>query len=231
MGEVILYTLLAIGGISIIYRKLTGKSIDEVSNEIIEHSSNLVKSKKNINENLQDNIKIEVEKINNESTIIELQEYLNKVLDKYAYRSKTVIHHYNINFDETNMIISSSCKTLSSEEMIKLNPAFSALLDSKDPTRFKFTIPLKEIIKLYYEQKKSTEWLIIETKLNKIDFETISDDKKDKIKAVTETQLILKNELRKDNYNCISSIIPAFHKIIITKCKSNHSLESISSFT
>jgi len=33
------------------------------------------------------------EKINNDSTIVELQEYLKKKLNKYSYQSDTIIHN------------------------------------------------------------------------------------------------------------------------------------------
>ena len=81
-------------------------------------------------------------------------------------------------------------------------------------------------IKIYYEEYKNTEWLIIETNPNKIEY----DNNKGEVEAEPESPFILKKELRKDNYNCLSSIIPAFHKIIITKCKNNHSLSSIDPF-
>lgn len=87
-------------------------------------------------------------------------------------------------------------------------------------------MPLKEIVRVYFKEHKKTEWLIIETKQNKIDY----TNGKGEVTASTETQFILKKEFRKDNDNCLSSIIPAFHKIIITKCESNHSLSSIDSF-
>ena len=170
-----------------------------------------------------DDIKIEVEKINNDSSIIELQEFLSKILDKYAYRTEETIHHYTITFDGENMIISSSCQIPLSEEL-KKNPAFAALLGK--PMTSKHTVPLQEIIKLYYKEHKSTIWLIIETKPNKIEY----DNNNGKVEASTESQFILKKELRKDNYHYLSSIIPAFHKIIIAKCDSNHSLSSIDSF-
>lgn len=47
MSDSVLYILLAIGGVSILYRKLTGKSIDQVANEIIDSPSSLLNSKKN----------------------------------------------------------------------------------------------------------------------------------------------------------------------------------------
>ena len=43
MIDSVLYILLAIGGVSILYRKLTGKSIDQVANEIIDSPSSLLK--------------------------------------------------------------------------------------------------------------------------------------------------------------------------------------------
>lgn len=47
MIDSILYILLAIGGVSIFYRKITGKSIDEVADQIIDTPSSLLNSKKN----------------------------------------------------------------------------------------------------------------------------------------------------------------------------------------
>jgi len=151
------------------------------------------------------------EKINNDSTIIELQEYLKKKLNKYSFQSDTTIHNYDIDFDEKNIIISHTL------EMSTI---------TTPPTITKIIVPLKEIIRLYYEEKKDTEWLTIETGLNKIGY---SSDKRDNI-FLNKVDLILKKEFREENYNSLSSIIPAFHKIIITKFKKNHSLQSIEPF-
>ena len=151
------------------------------------------------------------EKINNDSTIVELQEYLKKKLNKYSYQSDTTIHNYNIDFDEKNILISHTL------EMSNIaTPA----------TKTKIIVPLKEIVKLYFEEKKDTEWLTIETGLNKIGY---SSDKRDNI-FLNKVNLILKKELRENDYSSLSSVIPAFHKIIITKCKKNHSLQSIDPF-
>ncbi len=167
------------------------------------------------------NVKIEIEKVNADSSMVELQEFLNKILDKYALRSKDVIHHYTINFEKENMIVSSSCHMPISEEL-KKNPIAAAILDK--PITSKHTIPLQEIRKLYYKEHKSSEWLVIETKPNKIEY----DNEKGKVEKTTETSFILKKELKKDNY--LSLIIPAFHKIINTKFNDNHSLESVEHF-
>ena len=167
--------------------------------------------------------KEEKTKCNDDSTVIELQEFLSITLDKYTYRSGSTIHNYIIKFDEKNIIISSTLTMPLSEDLSK-NPLVSKMLGK--PITSKYRVPLKEIVRLYFEEKKNTEWLIIETKPNKIDY----IKKNGEVTSSTETQFILKKEFRKDNYNCLSSIIPAFHKIIITKCESNHSLSSIDSF-
>ena len=151
------------------------------------------------------------EKINNDSTIVELQEYLKKKLNKYSYQSDTTIHNYDIDFDEKNIIISHTL------EMSNI---------TTPPSKTKIIVPLKEIVKLYFEEKKDTEWLTIETGLNKIGY---SSDKRDNI-FLNKVDLILKKEFREKDYHSLNSIIPAFHKIIITKFKKNHSLQSIDPF-
>ena len=151
------------------------------------------------------------EKINNDSTIIELQKYLKKKINKYSYQSDTTIHNYEIEFDEKYIIILHTLK-------------MSTITTPSTIT--KIIVPLKEIVKLYFEEKKGTEWLTIETELNKIGY---SSDKRDNI-FLNKVNLILKKEFRENDYNSLSSIIPAFHKIIIKKCKKNHSLQSIDSF-
>mgnify|MGYP001170860411 CR=1 FL=1 len=151
------------------------------------------------------------EKINNDSTIVELQEYLKKKLNKYSYQSDTIIHNYAIEFDEKNIIISHT---------------FEMSTITTSPSISKIIVPLKEIVKLHFDEKKGAEWLTIETELNKIAY---SSDKRDNI-FLNKVNLILKKEFRENDYNSLSSIIPAFHKIIITKCKKNHSLQSIHPF-
>jgi hypothetical protein len=167
------------------------------------------------------NFKIKIEKVDDDSNIVELQEFLNKMLEKYALRNKEVIHHYTINFDKENMIVSSSCYLPLSEEL-KKNPILAATLDK--PMISKHTIPLQEVRKLYYKEHKSAEWLVVETKPGKIEY----DNEKGKVKNTTETSFILKKEITKDNY--LSLIIPAFHKIINAKFNDNHSLESVEHF-
>ena len=179
------------------------------------------KTKKDSEEINYNNVKIEIEKVNDDSSMDELQEFLNKILDKYALRKKNVIHHYTINFDKENMIVSSSCYLPISEEL-KKNPILAEKLDK--PMTSKHTIPLQEIRKLYYKEHKNAEWLVIETNPNKIEY----DNEKGKVEKTTEKPFILKKEIKKDNY--LSLIIPAFHKIINVKSNDNHSLESVEHF-
>lgn len=107
----------------------------------------------------------------------ETQDWIKEKIEVFAYSNEVENfgHEYNVSFTDINMILKTS---------------YISDYDNPNPIVFIYTIPIKEISTIIFEEKVNTTWMIISLKENKKNIKRVVE-RNNETEYVNKVSLIL----------------------------------------